>query len=261
MRNRSGFTLIELLVVIAIIGVLIAIALPALKMARDAAQTSVCLSNARQLGIATFLYGQEHGDDIPYAARFTEDGPVTWLTELRSYLSLGEEGDLSEIALCPSDEVERSDHIGDPATYAQVGSVGLLTYFRSDAGPSGGTGVRGVGRTDRTVLWRPPPYQQLNQAFIPAPSATLLMTELPTKTNGEKSVTLASSPEDEGSAFVDSPRQQLRSAQPDLHQDNFTYLYLDGHAVNIRPEDTLTDPDRASEHNDPQGDWSVDPDD
>ncbi len=62
-RSR-GFTLIELLVVISIIALLIAVLLPALGKARFTANVTLCMSNARQVGLATQMYGVNNGDDI-----------------------------------------------------------------------------------------------------------------------------------------------------------------------------------------------------
>jgi prepilin-type N-terminal cleavage/methylation domain-containing protein/prepilin-type processing-associated H-X9-DG protein len=63
--RQAGFTLIELLVVIAIIAILAAMLFPVFSRARESARRTTCLSNLRQLTMASMCYGQDYDELLP----------------------------------------------------------------------------------------------------------------------------------------------------------------------------------------------------
>jgi prepilin-type N-terminal cleavage/methylation domain-containing protein/prepilin-type processing-associated H-X9-DG protein len=92
--RRSGFTLIELLIIIAILAILAAVLAPVFAEAREQVRTYVCLSNLRQLGMASTMYQQDY--DELYASASLQPG--AWLPDVHTaYLKSW------KVWICPSD--------------------------------------------------------------------------------------------------------------------------------------------------------------
>ncbi len=135
-----GFTLIELLVVIAIIAILAALLLPALAKAKEQAKIAQCLSNIRQVGLATSLYLGDSNDRYP--PKTTRNGAYitqsSWVGQagmvapydqisaaerwLTPYLVKDNAQSRVQVGRCPSDKVSTANPPTGRSTFEDYGA-------------------------------------------------------------------------------------------------------------------------------------------
>ncbi len=205
--DAGGFTLIELLVVIAIIALLAGLLLPSLGRGKALARAVSCAGQMRQLGLATALYADDHGDEFPRSqhSAFTH-GQRPWGPALAPYLGAASDtwtNLLETLYHCAADRRRRT------------WSYGLNVYF--ELGPE--DDYRGKPQT-----WR-------RTTAVPRPSTTLLFAEN------------ASTADHIMPNFWSGPEEAVDLAA-DRHGGRANYVFVDGH-VEARPLRAVYDPSRG----------------
>lgn len=169
--RRSAFTLVELLVVIAIIGILVALLLPAVQAAREAARRMSCSNNMRQIGLALHNYHNTHlkfppGGLYPRNATASSFSPQA---RLLSYLEQENLQDLidwnlpygAQVAvsrtriasyLCPSDVGDKERITSTFEYYPLSYGINFGTWFVYD--PTGRYGGDGIAYPNSSLGFR-----------------------------------------------------------------------------------------------------------
>jgi prepilin-type N-terminal cleavage/methylation domain-containing protein/prepilin-type processing-associated H-X9-DG protein len=148
MDKRKGFTLIELLVVIAIIAILMGILMPALRRVQESARMQVCASNMRSIGLALYMFLQEH-DNKMFTVRYSNAfywrpaiGAKNWL-DIDTHYNIGGIDNASYWGVGLIKYAKDDTRVFGCPTYVNVGRMLYVTSFIKELSGETAFGING----------------------------------------------------------------------------------------------------------------------
>jgi prepilin-type N-terminal cleavage/methylation domain-containing protein len=231
-RSLRGFSLIELLLVIAIIAVLAALLLPAINKAKERARTVNCVSNLKQLGLASHLYA---ADNVGLLASNLRRGNGTneWVVgDMQNSRDATNTAQLRQSKFFP--------YLNQPGVFRCPADTGSSEPYRDTATPIGGLRVRSyamnswMGSRYMESYPRPTGFRTFvkDSEFASTGAAVVwyLADEHPaTLDDGWFLVTM-----DDSQPFASFPATR--------HQRGYALDFADGHAATVKLRDPSTQP-------------------
>ena len=218
--------MIQLLVVIAIIAILAGMLLPALNSAREKGRSSSCLNNEKQMGTAMLQYAQENDDFLPHA--------IDSKSGLESFRGIMINKTIPvKLVDCPSD----STRVSGTDFHPYHGTGNNYSYGLNEK-VAGGAITAGDRPKKRKV------------GYFKQASSDILLTELNRQygTICYLSWQAAQMYKDRSSAAI-SPFQNTDGSFN--HKDSINFLFLDGHAANVKYVDYMTNLRTAGDSTNP----------
>ena len=237
MKTKPGFTLIELLVVIAIIAILAAMLLPALSAAKAKAKSIHCVSNEKQVMLATKLYLDDNGGTIlplwinAGAGGFVPNDPVAFSIQSSLYwwadkLRVDGYGAEKGVMDCPALTLPATKASG--GLYSSIRTLGIGMNFPE------------YGWTAQTPGLKPHPYSHAKESGVTHPSQSAVYADAaeisnPGETDADKWLEIPAT----GSIFFRVPSDVESYAQGDSrsvarHSKRVNTAFFDGHVAAVK---------------------------